>query len=225
MTRKGFTLIELLVVVAIIAVLIALLLPALSSARNQAQLVVCKTKMQGIGQSVYAYAADNNDWVPPYTAELYFLYYKASDSVQRGYNADGWGAHGLLYKWKYIIDPKTFYCPSNIKPPRNDIYFEIGTKMWNRMWNGQLYYITSNYEYIGGLYTHDLFDARSKITDNSGRAIMTEFGVFQGGHYYPHNSDAVNILYLGGDVITVPASRFFDVPLYWWHLLDRQAKD
>jgi prepilin-type N-terminal cleavage/methylation domain-containing protein len=221
MKRKGFTLIELLVVVAIIAVLIAMLLPALSSARYQAKLVVCKSNMRGLGQAIYAYAMDNYDWVPPCTKDLYFLYYRGG----AGYDPDGWGAHGLLYKGKYIIDPKAFYCPSSINPPRSDIYFEVGTKMWNRMWNGQLYYITSNYDYIGGLYANNLFDDRKKITDNSGRTIMTEYGVFTGNYYYPHKLDAMNILYLGGDVITVRASKYFDIPLYMWNLLDRQAKD
>jgi prepilin-type N-terminal cleavage/methylation domain-containing protein len=209
--RKGFTLIELLVVVAIIAVLVAMLLPALNKARSQAKIMVCKSNMRGIGQSLYAYATENYDWLPRYDDTLYWLY------------RSGWVAHGLLYSGKYITDPKAFYCPAYKDPVRADMYFEIGTKMWKRMWDGKLWYISSTYSYIGGLYQNpSLFDARSKITDNSGRTIMTEYGIFD--LYIPHPSDGINVLYLGGDVVTLPASNFIG-KAYYWNLLDRQAKD
>src|SRR5262245_29065831 len=54
---RGFTLIELLVVVAIIALLIAILLPSLNKAKEQTRLVVCLSRMRTIGQGVMIYAA------------------------------------------------------------------------------------------------------------------------------------------------------------------------
>ncbi|HEV8377877.1 MAG TPA: prepilin-type N-terminal cleavage/methylation domain-containing protein, partial [Tepidisphaeraceae bacterium] len=53
---RGFTLVELLVVIAIIAVLIALLIPALSGVREQANRIKCMTNLRSIGQAMKIYA-------------------------------------------------------------------------------------------------------------------------------------------------------------------------
>jgi len=62
----GFTLIELLVVVAIIALLISILLPSLSQARDQAKTVVCGSHLKQLGLAFHEYFADNNDRLFPY---------------------------------------------------------------------------------------------------------------------------------------------------------------
>ena len=64
MKRRGFTLIELLVVVAIIALLIAILLPSLSRARELANRSACAANARGVMQSCVVYAAENNDLFP-----------------------------------------------------------------------------------------------------------------------------------------------------------------
>jgi len=93
----GFTLIELLVVISIIALLVSILMPALSKAREQARRLVCKTQVRSSGMAFLMYANDNNNEVPKNTS-------------------GGW-LQDLSYWCTDIIidsgsDKHVFYCPS-----------------------------------------------------------------------------------------------------------------
>ncbi len=62
--RYAFTLIELLIVIAIIALLIIILLPAVRSARDWGQQALCGSRLKGLGQAMTAYCSSYNDWLP-----------------------------------------------------------------------------------------------------------------------------------------------------------------
>jgi prepilin-type N-terminal cleavage/methylation domain-containing protein len=110
---RGFTLIELLVVIAIIALLISILLPSLSRARELSKRLVCQSNMKGVGTSCKIYSNDNNErWpVPPFDRSLPDR--DSGDSVSYylfpGYTREGISYDGLVGKDReypsYSINP------------------------------------------------------------------------------------------------------------------------
>ena len=95
----GFTLVELLVVIGIIAVLIAILLPALQRARSQAIVTQCASNLRNLGQAVYMYAGENRSRLPQHRAAggawLWDVSYDTRDALV-----------------KYGASRDTLYCPS-----------------------------------------------------------------------------------------------------------------
>jgi prepilin-type N-terminal cleavage/methylation domain-containing protein/prepilin-type processing-associated H-X9-DG protein len=101
MGRGAFTLIELLVVIGIIGVLLAMLLPALNRAREQANTIKCEANLKSIGQGMTQYVEDNHDTFP---AAYIYQYMTLSGSPINGQEApptDQWGyVHWSSYLYK-----------------------------------------------------------------------------------------------------------------------------
>lgn len=66
---SAFTLVELLVVIAVLAVLTAIIFPALHLARNRGLSASCRNNLSQVGKAILMYADDNNRWLPPYATQ------------------------------------------------------------------------------------------------------------------------------------------------------------
>ena len=104
MKKKGFTLVELLVVIAIIAMLLAILMPALSKVRQLAQRIMCSTNLSGIGKAMLTYATDDK----------YESYPISGSSGAYWDKGDGTGLKAGTCSWDWR-DPKAF--PETGQPP------------------------------------------------------------------------------------------------------------
>lgn len=103
--------IELLVVIAIIAVLAALLLPALATAKERARAIRCTSNFRQIGLAVTLYGSDNNDGVP--TALNFGVALNNIAAAAATINEDY--LYGGVAKSLAIQNPQVFWCPSDLK--------------------------------------------------------------------------------------------------------------
>jgi prepilin-type N-terminal cleavage/methylation domain-containing protein/prepilin-type processing-associated H-X9-DG protein len=102
--RGAFTLVELLVVIGIIAILIGILIPVLSRAREQSKRIGCLANLRTMGQAMLMYANNHRDRLPNSNPPLTVADYTATNEVLVAFNRD------------YIRAAETFHCPGDIDP-------------------------------------------------------------------------------------------------------------
>ena len=109
--HKAFTLVELLVVVGIIAVLIGILLPALSRAQESARRTQCLSNLRQVHQAFALYALVNRDQVP-----IGYRRTKQFNSMVWSNTSGAYVLFGLLYPFGGMDSPRVFFCPSEQNP-------------------------------------------------------------------------------------------------------------
>ena len=132
--RHGFSLLELIVVISITSLLAGLLMPALSSVRENARRVMCGSNQRQLGQAITMYSADRRNRLPVASvldnpipdptklglvrnamvnSDVIFLMDEKNRSIPKPLQDSTWDGLGRLFQWHYCDAPECFHCPSH----------------------------------------------------------------------------------------------------------------
>lgn len=221
--KRGFTLIELLVVVAIIVALIAILMPSLSNARNQARAVKCMSNLKQLGGAIYMYAQENNGTIPiasqnkaminpttdDWTTNLWMirLYPYVNITPPKNY------ATGA--QWRKLAYGGVFSCPS-----KYDLNFESGDETYSISYAYNGFYFDENgyllkKNGVEGLYMYyqklSFLDPRNVVISDAHLVGLDAWAVLRSNTYLydakylpMYHAYGHNMLFPGGDVQRTP---------------------
>ena len=157
--KNSFTLIELLVVIAIIAILAGMLLPALSSVKENGRRTTCVNNIRQVGLSAQRYADDNKSWFPHgnYSTNANYLFWSRDISGCLGsYISATNGKSGITNADPILI------CPNGSRKALKPV---VSTENFSYAFNR---YMASSGDWIG--------QNRDKVKNPSGRMLLSECG-------------------------------------------------
>lgn len=187
-SSHAFTLIEMLVVIAIISILAAFLLPALSKARKMAQRSSCMTNLKQVGYAMKMYLADHNNLFPPVTT---------ADWGTRGF---GWISETFYLPYLETYD--VFRCPAQKKDLRTidpvRFAFPTNTGAW------------VTYEYNNGMSCASTNSPKSStrkhISDPTIAAYAWDY-TYADDTINPHTT-GINVLFVDTHVSWLPKENY-----------------
>ncbi|MDY6913783.1 MAG: type II secretion system protein [Planctomycetota bacterium] len=190
--ENGFTLVELLVVITIISLLVSVLMPSLSAAKEQAYRAVCASNLKQLGLALQMYAYDQDGYLPSPDAHILGL----------GHH---WAYPFESYYWGYLtafypdyIPLKILYCPSNETPIQ--VNYDTTTFYFgciNRFQENQQIIGTDKIDEPTYYYNSGELAEQNPLLAAD---LQSDIGYAYGRYHINHKFKGVNCVFAGGNV-------------------------
>lgn len=202
--RYAFTLVELLVVISIIALLISILLPALSRAREAANRLACMSNLRQVSQALHIYASEHDGRAP-----LGYINTDKYASSILWHRSKFYTLFGRLYLEGIYTDPKPYYCPNELDPRWQ---YNTSENRWPPIdWS----YTRMGYwlRPVTRWNEHPMSGEWPKLHEQKNKAVITELllpvsRALSAEQVRLRHRDGVNVGYADGSVAFVRYERF-----------------